>query len=129
MYIRALEVPQKSTDVLYFLYNNAGYCLNQLGQYKDSERYCNAAIGINPGRHNAHKNLGIALQNRGKHVDAAKSYLRAVKLAPEDPHALDLLKILVTSHREAFKELSWLLAQFYDFCEAEREIERGFRLQ
>jgi tetratricopeptide (TPR) repeat protein len=57
-YLRAIELPQESNDVWYFLNNNTGFCLNQTGRHQEAERYFRAAIEIQPDRHNAYKNLG-----------------------------------------------------------------------
>jgi Flp pilus assembly protein TadD len=108
-YLRAFDLPQGSNDVWYFLNNNAGYCLNRLGDHRKAERYCRAAIEINPARHNAHKNLGIALQNQGKHVEAARSYIKATKMNPLDSRALDHLKQLLSFCKDIFVELPDLM--------------------
>jgi tetratricopeptide (TPR) repeat protein len=99
-YARAFEIEQEPDAVWYFLNNNLGYCLNQLGRHTEAVGYCRAAIRIDKRRHNAHKNLGVALQGTGKYPEAAKSYMRAVKACPEDERALGHLRDLVTTHPE-----------------------------
>ena len=66
-YARAFDLPQAANETWYFLNNNRAYCLNQVGRHREAEAFCRAAIEINPSRHNAHKNLGIALMNLGRH--------------------------------------------------------------
>lgn len=109
LYFRAFELPPPSDAVWYFLHNNTAYCLNKIGQYQEAERYCRTAIGIDSTRHNAHKNLGIALQHQGQHVDAARSYMRATVLCPTDSRALDHLKELIANHQEIMSEVPDLL--------------------
>jgi tetratricopeptide (TPR) repeat protein len=99
-YARAFELEQEPDIVWYFLNNNLGYCLNQLGRHKEAAGYCRAAIRIDKRRHNAHKNLGVALQGLTRYAEAAKSYLRAAKACPEDERALGHMMDLVTTHPE-----------------------------
>lgn len=94
-YLGAFELPQEPGEVWYLLNNNLGYCLNQAGQCQEAERYCRAAIEIDPGRHNAHKNLGIAQQSQGQYADAAKSFMHGTQLCPADPRALAHLEDLI----------------------------------
>ena len=53
------------------------YCLNQLGEHSEAEEVCRVAIGIDGHRHNAYKNLGVALVGLGRYVNAAHAYLAA----------------------------------------------------
>jgi tetratricopeptide (TPR) repeat protein len=55
---------------------------------------CLEAMAIDPGRHNAHKNLGIALEGLGRYAEAAQSYGMAARLCPQDRRAHDLLEKL-----------------------------------
>ncbi len=104
-YSRAFELPQETNAVWYFLNNNRGYCLNQTGRYMEAERYCRAAIEIQPERHNAYKNLGVALEHLGQYAEAAQSYIRATKLCPTDPRALSHLDDLFAAHKEIVQEI------------------------
>jgi tetratricopeptide (TPR) repeat protein len=76
-YRAAFAYPKRKDETWYFLHNILGYCLNQLGEYEEAEELCRAAIGIDGRRHNAYKNLGVALEGLGRHVDAAEAYLAA----------------------------------------------------
>jgi tetratricopeptide (TPR) repeat protein len=71
-YARAFDLPQEQDETWYFLNNNRGYCLNQIGRHLEAEKYCRAAIEIERERHNAHKNLGVALANQGRYAEAAR---------------------------------------------------------
>ena len=86
-YATGLEGRPARGKVIYFLHNNRGYCLNQLGQHAEAENYCRAAIAIDPARHNAHKNLGLALAGQGRLVEAAHCRLEADRRCPEDARA------------------------------------------
>ena len=128
-YLRAFGLPHESNDVWYFLNNNTGFCLNQTAQCQEAERYCRAAIEIDPDRHNAYKNLGIALQNQGRYADAAENYIHASKLAPTDTRALALLEDLIAGHREILEEMPDLLEQLHGCHEAVQAGKGASRLQ
>lgn len=118
-YLRAFDLPHKSKEISYFLHNNIGFCLNQLGRYGEAAKYCRIAIEIDPGRHNAHKNLGVSLQNQGRYVEAAKSYIRAVQICPEDRRALVHLEELIAGHREELlREMPDILKSLHECHEA-----------
>ena len=46
-----------------------------LGHFAEGEKFCRAAIEINPSRPNGHKNLGIALAGQGQYREAAGALL------------------------------------------------------
>ncbi len=99
-YARGVALEPDNGDVWYLLHNNLGSCLNQLEQYAEAERWCRAAIQIEPLRHNAHKNLGLALQGQGRYVEAARSFIEAVHCEAGDPRALNHLREMVEAHPE-----------------------------
>jgi tetratricopeptide (TPR) repeat protein len=99
-YRRAFRMRPGSDGTWYLLYNNLGYCLNRLGQHEEAMGYCEKAVSLNPDRHNAHKNLGVALEGLCRYSDAARSYLRAAGLCPADTRALSLLYSVIKSHPE-----------------------------
>ena len=130
-YSRAFELPQEQNENWYFLNNNRGYCLNQVGKYQEAEKYCRAAIEILPDRHNAYKNLGIALQGQGLYAEAAMNLIHATKLCPTDSRALAHLEDLIVGHREVLEEVPELLTQL---CECDDAVQqategKGHRLQ
>jgi len=104
-YARAFDLPRDGNETWYYLNNNRGYCLNQIERYKEAEKYCRAAIDIDRGRHNAHKNLGVALANQGRYSEAAKEYIRAARLCPSDSRALDLLDDLFQRHKRVLEKI------------------------
>jgi tetratricopeptide (TPR) repeat protein len=119
-YSRAFSLPARENDTWYFLNNNLGYSLNQIGDHDEAEPRCRAAIAINPGRHNAHKNLGISLNGQGRYLEAAQSLLRAARAAPEDTRALDHLENLLSQHEEIGRDHPEILEAVQECREAVR---------
>jgi Flp pilus assembly protein TadD len=101
-YAEGLAIMPPAGEVGYFLHNNRGYCLNILGRHAEAEVHCRAAIAIDPARHNAHKNLGLAMAGQGRFVEAAYSLLQADLRSPADErarrHLADLLAALCRAH-------------------------------
>jgi Flp pilus assembly protein TadD len=100
MYARGAEIPTAPAEVAYFLHNNRGYCLNILGRHAEAEAQCRPALAIDPARHNAHKNLGLALAGQGRLAEAARSLLEADGRCPGDPRARGHLRALLTENPE-----------------------------
>lgn len=94
-YARALPLEPQDRRIWYFINNNLGYSLNQCEEYVRAEEYCRAAIRIDPARHNAYKNLGIALEGLGRFYEAVEGYVKATELMPRDPRALAHLEDLL----------------------------------
>jgi tetratricopeptide (TPR) repeat protein len=113
-YAGAFDLKQEPNETWYFLNNNRGYCLNQNGRHQEAEAYCRAAIEILPKRHNAYKNLGIALTHLGRYGEAVENLVAATKLFPEDSRALTHLNELFASHREIAHEIPDLPAQLLE---------------
>ena len=113
-YTRAFELPQEQNTVWYFLNNNRAYCLNKESRHIEAETHCRVAIAINRERHNAHKNLGVALHGQGRYVEAARSFASANRLWPADGRALALLKSLLLAHPEVLEEAPDLFTPFRD---------------
>jgi tetratricopeptide (TPR) repeat protein len=97
-YRMALALEPMGSDIWYWIHNNLGFSLNQLEKYGEAEVFCRAAIGIDPGRHNAHKNLGVSLAGQGKRLEAAKAFVTATLTNPADPRALAHLEELLAEH-------------------------------
>jgi tetratricopeptide (TPR) repeat protein len=100
MYARGLALRAAAVDVAYFLHNNRGYCLNLLGRHADAEVHTRAAIALDPERHNAHKNLGLALAGQGRLAEAARCLLEADRRCPPDTRARSHLTTLLAEHPE-----------------------------
>ncbi len=99
-YARGLEIPSAAPEVRYFLQNNRGYCLNQLGRHTEAEAHCRAAIAVNPMQHNAHKNLGLALAGQGRVAEAAHCLVEADSRCPQDGRARRHLAQLLAENPE-----------------------------
>lgn len=78
----------------YFLHNNHAYCLGMLELFAEAEPLAREAIGIDPKRHNAHKNLGLALMGQGRLSAAADSFNMARVLCPHDERATHYLAMV-----------------------------------
>ena len=103
-YGRGVALNPRNPHTQYFCNNNLGFSLIQLGRFEEAEPYCRAAIEIEPERHNAHKNLGLARQGLGEFLDAAKCFAAASQIAPGDPRAWWFLEQLISSHPEILSE-------------------------
>jgi tetratricopeptide (TPR) repeat protein len=99
-YARGLAILPAAGEVGYFLHNNRGYCLNTLGRHAEAEVHCRAATALDPARHNAHKNLGLALAGQGRYVQAARCLLEADRRWPADERARRHLADLLAAHPE-----------------------------
>ena len=97
-YSEAMTLEPVDNATWYFIFNNLGYSLNQLKRYAEAEPYCRRAIEIEPRRHNAYKNLGIALEGQSDYADAANCYIKAVHQNASDPRALKHLEELAEKH-------------------------------
>jgi tetratricopeptide (TPR) repeat protein len=122
-YKQAFSLEPTDSKVWYYVNNNLGYCLNHFGRHQEAERYCQAAIKINPQKYNAYKNLGISLEGQGKYSEAANLYVVAVRLNPTDPRALVHLENLVTKHGEVSLEVP----DIYEKLEECREVVKKMR--
>ena len=113
-YLEGLSLPPAPTQTRYLLRNNLGYCLNEAHCHAEAEGHCRAAIAIDPQRHNAHKNLGVALEGQGRLAEAADAFIRAVQ---RNPRALPHLERLLASH-PALAEADPSLVARVEVCRA-----------
>jgi tetratricopeptide (TPR) repeat protein len=104
-YKQAFSMEPTGTGSWYFINNNLGYSLIQLGQFVDAEPYCRAAIETDPRMHNAYKNLGLSLQGQGRYPEAARSYIQAISANAADPRALRHLEGLLEEHPDLVSEV------------------------
>ena len=114
-YRQVLANEQQDVMLLYFGNNNLGFCLIQLGRFDEAEDYCRTAIEIDEERHNAHKNLGLALLGQGRRLDAALSLLEAANLQPMDPRAARHLEQLLGAHPMLLQQSVTLRTRFETF--------------
>jgi len=84
-YSKGISLDPRNSDLRYFLNNNLGYSLNQLGRFTDGEPYCRAAIEINAARHNAYKNLGVSLTGQKRYAEAEDIVRRAIAILEISP--------------------------------------------
>jgi len=105
-----LELPKQS-DTLYFLRNNAGFCLNALGRFSEGESYCRWSLEINSSRPNAFKNLGISLYGQGNLTGAAWCWLEALNVDPNYLQARELLNELLIKHPTIQAQCAWIQQQ------------------
>jgi tetratricopeptide (TPR) repeat protein len=98
-------------DHWYFVHNNLGYCLNMCGRFAEAEPWCLTAIGIDPEAHNAYKNLGLALAGQGRLAEAARQFMRAFELCPQDVRALVHLEDMLRAHPETAREVPEIAAR------------------
>ena len=99
-YEEAFTLDPGEDDTWYFLHNNRGFCLSQLGRHDEAAVYCRRGIEINEDRYNAYKNLGVALQGQGEYAEASACFLRAALMFPPDNRSVAHLKELLKIHRE-----------------------------
>lgn len=98
-----LAMAHEPTDpqVWYFIHNNLGYCMNQRGRHAEAEELCRRAIAIDGARHNAYKNLGLALKGLGRLHEAARALLDSVRVCKgRDPRSYLELHRLIGEHPE-----------------------------
>jgi tetratricopeptide (TPR) repeat protein len=118
-YRSGLEFVTEDFDTAYFLNNNLGYSLIQLGDFVEAEIYCREAILIDPHRYNSYKNLGLALQGQGQFIEAALA-LQLASVMSSDPRAEKHLEELLSVHPEAKSSL-----KTYTVIESEQHIFQG----
>ena len=95
-----MECGPREASTRYFLHNNLGYSMTQLGMFAEGEKYCRTAIEIDPQRHNSYKNLGLALQGQGIYPEAAACLIRAAFICPTDSRAVGHLEEILANHQE-----------------------------
>jgi len=96
----AFDLTPASTTTWYWIHNNLGYSLNQLGRHEDAEIYLRSAIEIDPSRPNAFKNLALSLAGQQQHAAAAEYFVRATQANAADPRSLNHLEELIAAQPE-----------------------------
>jgi tetratricopeptide (TPR) repeat protein len=82
----------------YFIHNNLGFSLNQVGEHEAAVPYLEVAVEIDPARPNAYKNLALSFQALGDVERAAELFIAATKADASDARSLAHLEVLVESH-------------------------------
>jgi tetratricopeptide (TPR) repeat protein len=111
-YKEALSLEPVQTSTWYLINNNLGFCLNTLGNFAEGESWCRKALEIDPNRHNAYKNLGIARKGMGNCAEAAQCFVSATQANASDSRALKLLEELLIEH----PELEFEFGDDAEFC-------------
>jgi len=133
-YSQAKALDPKAVETEYFTNNNLGYSLIQLGRHSEAEPCCRMAIETDPKRHNAHKNLGLALQGQGRYADAARPLINAIRANPLDRRALQHLEEMVAEKPEILDAVTYLredlnAAREADLAAAQWSEERERRIR
>lgn len=90
-YGQALALEPCSSQTWYFIHNNLGYSLNQLGKHSSALPYLERALQIDPARPNAFKNLGLAHEALDNPQKAAELFIAATQVDASDSRSLDHL--------------------------------------
>jgi tetratricopeptide (TPR) repeat protein len=110
-YRRALMLEPTDRELWYFIHNNLGYSLVQLGRHEQAEPVLRDALNIDPDRANAYKNLGLARCGLGDVAGAAHLFIEATRRVPTDPRSLAHLEELVETHPELRLEIPHILCE------------------
>ena len=113
-YAQGLEIEPTEAELWYWLNNDLGYALNQLGRFAEAEAACRVAIRSDSRPHNAHKNLGVALEGQGRYGEAASAYIAAVQAGPADGRAFERLVAMAVAHRDA---VSAAIPDYFTVCQ------------
>jgi tetratricopeptide (TPR) repeat protein len=119
-YNAAFELEPQNTTAWYWINNNLGYSLVQLGRCQEAEAYLHRAVAIDQARPNAFKNLGLALLGQDRLKEAADHFVRATQSDASDPRSLGHLDQLVSAHPELLVEVPDLGGRIQDCREAVR---------
>jgi tetratricopeptide (TPR) repeat protein len=89
---------------------------------EDALRTCDKLIELKPNDYKSHFNKGKYLQNAGHYVDSKESFLKSLKMDPNNPHTtynLSLVMCFLNDFKEAIKyfkltlDLGWVQADVY----------------
>ena len=114
-YRAGLALGQQQAPTWYWIHNNLGYSLVQLGQYHEAAAYLHVAVAVDPTRPNAFKNLGLAMLGINENVRAAEWFVIANRANPGDRRSLMHLERLVASHPELTAQIPTLQGEL-DAC-------------
>ena len=120
-YRQALSIEPCNPGHWYFIHNNLGFSLNQLGKYAEGEDYCRRAIAISEEWPNAFKNLGLALVGQCRYHEAAEAFVRATQVNASDARSLGHLEGLISEHPELEYDFASRLRECRDAVRVARE--------
>ena len=108
-FYRASRTAEPDNPIIrYFVNNNLGFSLNQLGRFDEAIPVLEEAVNISPYQSNAFKNLGVAFQGLGKYERAVECFHAATKANAADARSLRYLEDLVKEHPELYKTIPTL---------------------
>ena len=122
-YREALSLEPCDTPTWYFIHNNLGYALNQMGEHEAAIPYLQTAVSIDPGRANAYKNLGLAHEALGDFEKAAELFINATQVNAADSRSLAHLIAMVEAHPELVVDVPELDDRI-EFCTKAVEMAR-----
>ncbi len=122
-YRQAMMLEPSNSTSWYFIHNNMGCCLNHTERFEEAEGYCRDAIRIDPGRYNAHINLGVSLEAQDRFIDAARSFLDAIKANADDLELVQHLEELVSDHEEIASDIANIEQFLKTYRESSTEID------
>ena len=123
-YEQVLELEELENITLYFLHNNFGYLLYQLGQFEEAEPHLERAISIEPELANAYKNLGLACEGLGRFEGAVECYITATQVEPYDARSMVHVENLLSRHPELFVRVPYLQRRL-EWCREVVEIAQS----
>jgi len=123
-YRQAFEMEPCRTEVWYFINNNLGFSLNQIGMYQEAESFLKAAIVIDPCRPNAHKNLGLCHVGLGDFAFASRCFVEATQVNASDGRSVKHLEDLVLAHPELLVDEKDM-AEELEACRKAVEVARA----
>jgi len=125
-YAEGLAAEPQDRNNWYFLHNNLAHCLNERKVFARAEWLSREAIVIDPHRHHARHNLGLALEGQERWKEAAESYVDAVTVAPTEPQPLLRLEQLLRLHPEVIRELPGLQAKLEECHRVLEQMKSSF---
>ena len=107
-YKAALGMEPCEDETCYFIHNNLGYVLVQLGQFLEAEGYLRKAVRIEPRRPNAYKNWGLCCLGLGRLALAARLFVKATRVEASDARAFKHLEELLRQYPELLSAVTGL---------------------
>ncbi|MFT5498607.1 MAG: tetratricopeptide (TPR) repeat protein [Kiritimatiellia bacterium] len=123
-YRAALSLEPCSSSNWYFIHNNLGFSLNQVGEHEAAVPYLEVAVEIDPARPNAYKNLALSFEALGDVERAAELFIAATQADASDSRSLAHLEALVEAHPALLVDVP-SLAESLDACRKAVELAKG----
>jgi tetratricopeptide (TPR) repeat protein len=104
-YRAALAMEPCARDTWFFIHNNLGFSLNQIGDPKAAIPFLETAVQIDPERPNGYKNLALSYQALSDVERAAELFIAATQADASDARSLAHLESLVAAHPALFVDV------------------------